>query len=353
MMIKKLALTVTVVLTTLFTISCKSNETPEPDKTLTENETPLSALVVEDGVLKGVSDKSLTSIVLPSNIKSIGDCAFYESNVNEITLNDGIETIGKQCFTGSKIRKINFPSSLKEVGIMAFQDCNELEYVDMSGTQIQTMSEDLFLDSSIKSIVLPKQLKSISSQAFSGTKNLKTITLGKDVTEIDDRAFYSSGINEVVIPNNIHIIGHMAFADCLELHEVKTYGTNSYSDGVLDIGCFMNCSSLSNLTLPESISKIKGYTFIECKSLKSITVPKNVKRIGELSLRTNYNVESIIFKGNTAPEFVNDAGDMIDNVFPFVVSVKNIIVPRGAKSAYVEKLKDKYDSYIEKVIEEN
>lgn len=57
----------------------------------TKEDTPVTNLIIEDNILKEITDKNLTSIVLPANIKEIANNVFKRSNITEITLNDGIE----------------------------------------------------------------------------------------------------------------------------------------------------------------------------------------------------------------------------------------------------------------------
>lgn len=85
--------------------------------------TPASAFIIENNILKGIIDKNLTSIVLPTEVKEIANNVFEKSNVMEVILNDGIEWIGDECFLGSNIKKINFPPSLKHIGSAAFAFC--------------------------------------------------------------------------------------------------------------------------------------------------------------------------------------------------------------------------------------
>ena len=45
-------------------------------------------------------------------------------------------------------------------------------------------------------------------------------------------------------------------------------------------GTFQGCSSLTSVTIPNSITKIEGNTFQDCSSLTSITIPNSVTSIG-------------------------------------------------------------------------
>lgn len=311
----------------------------------TPKDTSVTNLIIEDNILKGITDKNLTSVILFPNIKEITNNVFERSNITEITLNDGIEKIGNECFLGSKIKKINFPSSLKFIGTSAFLDCNELEEIDMSKTQIEILSESIFFDSGLKNIILPQNLKIISSEAFCGTDKLQNIKINKSIEEIGFMAFYKSGLTNIIFHNNIKEIGFMAFADCINLTKVDTSSEIWSNECLIDLGAFQNCISLTEVILPENVSRLEGYTFIECKKLNKFFLPKNLKSIGEQGLRTNYNINTIIFNSTQIPEFINEKGVSTSNVLPFVDNINEIIVPQESTKEY----KNRFASYSNKI----
>lgn len=307
--------------------------------------TPASVFIIENNILKGIIDKNLTSIVLPTEVKEIANNVFEKSNVIEVVLNDGIEWIGDECFLGSNIKKINFPPSLKHIGSAAFQDCKDMERADLSKTQIETISESVFLDSGIKEIIFPSVLKKISSESFSGTENLKNVTINETIKEIDYRAFYKSGLTSITLHNNLNKIGYMAFAYCVRLTKIEKSSNVAENKGTIGLGAFQNCTSLTEITLPDNISRMEGYTFIECEKLRNITLPKSLKSIGEQGLRTNYNINTIVFKSENVPGFTNSEDKPIANVLPFVDNIAEISVPKE----YIETYKNKWTSYTKKI----
>ena len=57
---------------------------------------------------------------------------------------------------------------------------------------------------------------------------------------------------------------------------------------------FRDCSSLTSVTIPNSVTSIGGGAFLGCRSLKSVTIPKSVTEIGEHAL--GYHIENKKFK---------------------------------------------------------
>lgn len=310
-----------------------------------EEISPNSSLVIENDILKSVTDKNLTSIVLPSNVKEIANNVFKESNITEIVLNEGLETIGDACFLDSKIKEINFPSSLKHIGKAAFQDCNMLEKVDLSQTEIQIICESAFIDSGLKEIILPSNLKEIASQAFYGTGNLQNISISQSTTVIGNKAFCKSGLTSITLHNGLKTIGYMAFANCTGLTKISKTSESTNTEGRILIGAFQDCTSLTEATLPDNITIMEGYTFIGCELLGKIILPKNLKSIGDLGLRTNYDVNTIVFNSLEIPELSNIPESSIPNVLPFVDNINEILVP----SQSVDEYKSRLASYANKI----
>ena len=70
-------------------------------------------------VFKGCS--SLTSVVLPKVMKSIGYGAFSHTNISSITIPEGVTTIGNRCFYEcSSLKNIELPTTLISISDNAF-----------------------------------------------------------------------------------------------------------------------------------------------------------------------------------------------------------------------------------------
>lgn len=71
----------------------------------------------------------ITSITLPSTLKTIGKNAFMGSDIQHICLPEGLESVGEGAFTSSKLSSVVFPRSLKKVGHGAFSDTKLTEVI--------------------------------------------------------------------------------------------------------------------------------------------------------------------------------------------------------------------------------
>jgi hypothetical protein len=100
---------------------------------------------------------TLTEIVIPNNVTSIGECAFEGctftkvtvgdgitdlawldvSALESITLGNGITSIGNNAFTGSRLTEIVISSSVTSIDGYAFYQCSDLKRINYKGTIAQ------------------------------------------------------------------------------------------------------------------------------------------------------------------------------------------------------------------------
>ena len=301
-----------------------------------------SPFLIENGVLKGIKDPTLSQVIIPAEVKSIAPGAFWESNVESLVLNEGLESIGVQAFARSKkLASVSFPSSLKIIEKHAFEDCVSLTKVNLSHTAVEEIGSNAFRETGVNKVAFPVSLKKIGSQAFLQTQ-LENVVLPVSVEEIEPEAFREVvSLKSITLPNNIQMIGWQAFYGCTKLANVNYAGSMKSAEGVVESAAFEGCEALTRIILPQSIAEVQEGVFIECNKLTQIILPENVKKIGGYGLRTNYPVEKIVFKSGNAPE-------VEDTSLPFVDDLTFIVVPKGKLKEY----KAAYADY-QKIMTEN
>lgn len=89
-----------------------------------------------------------------------------------------------------------------------------------------------------------------------------------------------TSLTKVTLPNSIIGIGRYAFAKCTSLQEINLPGTISE----IGNGAFAGCSSLKKISIPDLLNEVSDSLFAECEVLEgAIQIPQSVTRIGNNS----------------------------------------------------------------------
>lgn len=134
--------------------------------------------------------------------------------------------------------------------------------------------------------------------AFSNNRDIVKVTIGDNLREIGDFAFYSCyGLTDIYIPNSVTIIGRSAFRYCSKLRSVDIPGS------VTDIYqyAFYSCNSMTSVTIPNSVINIGSGAF-DIQYLTEIIIGESVRYIGPSAFSTSaFNTASVYVKAKTPP----------------------------------------------------
>src|SRR5579862_4260688 len=101
------------------------------------------------------------------------------------------------------------------------------------------------------------------------------VTISNFVTGIGDGAFSQSSLTSVTIPDSVTDIGTNSFAYCASLANVTMgHGVTS-----IESNAFGFCNSLTSVTIPDSVTSI-GVGAFAWTGLASVTIPGSVTSIG-------------------------------------------------------------------------
>ena len=108
-----------------------------------------------------------------------------------------------------------------------------------------------------------------------------------------------------------------AVADCdqnysgsLSIPDFIEYDGTPYRIVAIGQEAFQNCSSLTEVIIPESVQSIGNYAFDECSSLAEVVIPESVTSIGEYAF---WHCSSLI--QITIPESVTSILEMVLSSF--------------------------------------
>ncbi len=342
---------------------------------------PGEMTVIADGMFSGCS--SLTNINLPENITTIGTYSFYGTSVTNITIPNKVVSIGNYAFNGCNLVNLTIPASVTSIGHnafegssgelivncnipsgqsnstrpfyntnftkitigdavtsigrLAFYGCNSLTSLTI-GKNVTKIGEKAFFGTNITRLDIPDSVTSMGENAFERCTLLKELTIGSGLTKIPTYAFESCGFTDVIIPDNVNTIGQYAFYNCAELTSV------AISDSVTTIeeGVFNNCSSLTSITIPDSVTEIGERAFWSCSGLTSITIPNSVTSIGYNAFQYCSNLTSVFCECTTPPTVASYLEAFDDNA-----ADRKIYVPRESVDAY--KSADGWKNYADSI----
>ena len=185
---------------------------------------------------------ALHTVIINKGTEIIGAYAFSNcESLQNINISDTITEIKQGAFEGcTNLSSIALPAGINKLPPMLFKQSGIIE-LEMSDAIIECGSSLFQGCRQLVSVRVSNSLSRISSNMFMGCKALKTIVIPERVTEIDEHAFDSSGIETITIPASVRNIGKYAFCDCKELTSI------AISDGI-EIGsnCFLGCDSLDD-----------------------------------------------------------------------------------------------------------
>lgn len=119
---------------------------------------------------------------------------------------------------------------------------------------------------------IPEGIKRIKRNACGALKGLRRLVIPESVVEIEHGAFkFCPVLTEAEI--RAEKLGKMAFQGCRALATARIYSKE------IDKGAFYGCTALENVQLENTVS-IGSNVFLECKSLSKLTLPDTVRHIG-------------------------------------------------------------------------
>ena len=155
-----------------------------------------------------------------------------------------------------------------------------------------------FANTSITDVIIPNSVESIGNGAFSGCDSLTSVTMGNSVKSIGERAFYvyyGSSLTSVNYLGTIDDWAEIKFGrgefDEHYYSNPLTYASNFYINNELvtevklttatyiSSSAFSHCSSLTSVTIGDSVTSIGYDAFSGCSNLTSITIPDSVTSI--------------------------------------------------------------------------
>lgn len=252
--------------------------------------------------------KKLTKITFNEGLKEIGRYAFTDCKVLQTPeFPQGLESIEENAFEycSGMTKKCLIPKTVKDLGRFAFAYDYNLTKIEMEAdSQLNRLGYGVFGYCGIEDFTVPENVSTMGQEVFTGCNNLVTVTFegesqleriaawtfqGADALR---RITFEPGSSLAVIEaralEGLSALNHVDLKYCTKLKEIGNYAFN-------------HCISLSDITLPQSLTTIGRYAFQGCSVLKKMTIPATVTKIGRYAFAETGKIE-VYFKASLLPE---------------------------------------------------
>ena len=236
--------------------------------------------------------------------------SFRKQNVESYVIPSSVTSIGDSAFYGCySLSEIVIPSSVTSIGDSAFSCCNSLSEIVIP-TNVTSIGDGAFSGCrSLSEIVIPTNVTSIGDRAFYGCSSLKYISIPKSIIGLNGNPFvYWNGKLECLPPNFVYEDDVLFNKDKSRIISFRNQNIKSYviPSSVTSIGdsAFSCCDSLSEIVIPSSVTSIGYSAFLGCDSLSEIVIPSSVTGIGDNAFYGCDSLSEIVI-----PSSVTSIGD--------------------------------------------
>lgn len=291
--------------------SLYSVELRDGDSLLTFAPSSLSCFGQPSGVTSNFTQLKLGRNIYFTNANPFA----YQRKLKYVEVGPCVSSIPALAFSNdSSLDSIYISNNVKEIGELAFDCCSSLRV--LAG-----------LDSN-------DYISYIRSYAFRGCSSLKSIILPKHLSVIGDHAFTAcESLQQISIPASVDTIMYCAFDGCLSLRNlIIEDGVNSlFIDNEADGGCFNLCPleyiyfgrnitkkytspfpfaerpSIKHVAFSNSVTTIDNSLLCRSTSLEELTIPASVTKIGSYAFDGCTSLRSVTFEPSPSPVTLNNA----------------------------------------------
>ena len=243
----------------------------------------------------------------------------YSTNVDWLTIEKSEKGVNITATTNAKFEECTaeITISSEKYGI------SRAITIMQQGVSTEAQNVIIIYTSSDGKIVTPNRSGVFGANIVSNTcrDGQGLIIFDAPVASIGNKAFYGcTSLTSITIPDSVTSIGEWAFAYCSSLTSVTI--PNSVTS--IEYGAFSGCSSLTSVTIGNSVTSIGEWAFAYCSSLTSVTIPDSVTSIGNYAF---WGCKSL-----TSVTIGNGVTSIGQQAFDGCTSLTSVTIPDGVTS---------------------
>ncbi len=141
---------------------------------------------------------------------------------------------------------------------------------------------------------------------------IQTVIVETGVTSVGEYAFYNcSTLSDVELPDSVTTIGNSAFRKCVQLTEIII--PNSVTS--LEYGAFNECANLTRAQIGYGITQINSTLFMNCSKLDTVIFAGNLTKIDGAAFKGCDNIKKIYYCGNNWNTItINSGNESLKNI---------------------------------------
>ena len=316
--------------------------------------------LIETKTNKMISGFMSTSI--PSYVKTIGEAAFCNIDIQTFIIPEGVTSIEYYAFGGCwELEEIEFPSTITNIDENVLNQCHKLVKVT---SKIKRPFEVNFgeLPSDV-TLYVPAGTKAFYEATEGWNRFRSIVEMEGDGDDII--TFADANVKTISVENwDTNGDGELSYEEAAAVTDLgQAFAWNSvitcfeelqYFTGLTSIGptAFICCTSLFEIVIPENVTSIENAAFFGCTELASLIIPNSVQTIsyaafqnsGLISLTIPKSVTllgSELFAGcNNLTALIVEEGnptyDSRNNCNAIIETVSNKLL-MGCKSSIIHK----------------